>query len=47
MRRIVRRLLWFVIILFVLLNGIAALHAWHFTHFDGAIANKTSEWRLS
>ncbi|RYY89222.1 MAG: alpha/beta fold hydrolase [Chitinophagaceae bacterium] len=47
MRRIVRRLLWFVIILFVLLNGIAALHAWHFTHFDGAITNKTSEKGLS
>ncbi|GAB4092802.1 alpha/beta hydrolase [Flaviaesturariibacter terrae] len=46
MRRSYRKLLWFLLILFVVLNGIAAMHAWHFTHFDPDATTKTGE-RLS
>ncbi|GAA4318351.1 alpha/beta hydrolase [Flaviaesturariibacter amylovorans] len=34
MRRHLRRLLRLLLIVFVLLNAVAALHAWRFTHFD-------------
>lgn len=38
--KLVKRFLWFVLILFVLMNSIAYLHAYKFTHFDKT-ANKT------
>src|SRR5688500_11372371 len=39
-RKFVKRVLWFVLILFVLMNAIAYLHAYKFTHFDKS-ENKT------
>ncbi|RYD98496.1 MAG: alpha/beta hydrolase [Sphingobacteriales bacterium] len=47
MRRLFRRILWFLLIVFVLVNGIAAMHAWHFTHFDATTTAKTPEKGLS
>lgn len=39
-RKFIKRFLWVVLILFVLMNGIAFLHAYKFTHFD-ATSTKT------
>lgn len=41
-RKFIRRSLWVVLILFVLMNGIAYLHAYKFTHFDTS-ATKTKQ----
>ncbi len=40
-RRLFRILLWLSVGLFVMLNTVAAFHAWHFTHFAPATAART------
>lgn len=40
-RRFIKRCLWVALLLFVLMNGIACLHAYKFTHFDKSAKNKT------
>ncbi|RYD52768.1 MAG: alpha/beta fold hydrolase [Sphingobacteriales bacterium] len=40
-RRLFRKLLGLLLGLFVVLNAVAAFHAWHFTHFAPSTANRT------
>src|SRR5688572_2592295 len=40
-RKFIKRFLWPALILFVLMNVIAYLHAYKFTHFDRTTKNKT------
>ena len=42
-RKIIKRSLWVILVLFILMNAIAYLHAYKFTHFDSGIKNKTKE----
>jgi uncharacterized protein len=41
-RKLVRRLLWFLLSLFILANVIAYMHAYKFTHFTNASIERTS-----
>ncbi len=44
MKKWSRRLLWFILVAFIVMNGIAFMHAWKFTHFsDSSEARTTHE----
>jgi alpha-beta hydrolase superfamily lysophospholipase len=42
-RRYIKGVLWFLLVVFILLNGIAYMHAYRFTHFIDKPIQKTSE----
>src|SRR5262245_47095689 len=41
-RKILKRIVWIVVLLFVLMNVSAFMHAYKFTHFTDSRGNKTS-----
>jgi alpha-beta hydrolase superfamily lysophospholipase len=46
-KNVVKRLLWVLVLVFVLLNVVAFNHAYHFTHFSATANKKTGETNLS
>lgn len=46
-KRMFRRVLWLLLLVFLLLNGIAFMHAYRFTHFSTQAPEKTKEVNLS
>lgn len=46
-KKLIKRFLWIIFILFLLMNGIAYLHAYKFTHFDASITKTKQATDLS
>lgn len=46
-KRLFKKIAWFVLIVFVLMNVVAFFHAWKFTHFSDSTAPKTKSGNLS
>lgn len=40
--KIIRRIIWFLVFVFILFNVIAYLHAWKLTHFTTEAAERTT-----
>jgi hypothetical protein len=40
-KKIIKRLLWTLAFIFLLMNVIAFVHAWKFTHFTNSLGEKT------
>lgn len=46
-KRLFKKIAWFVLIVFFLMNVAAFFHAWKFTHFSDSTAAKTNSGNLS
>jgi len=46
-KKIIKRLIWALIIVFVLMNVVAFIHAYKFTHFDHSVAKTKNSSKLS